>query len=135
MYTQIIFVFKINTTLWCTINGLEFAVFYMVYGVESCLSFFHKQLYSCSWYSSFLFLAFESSTKQWFVVIHVLVYGDGSNCLSGGPTHLMNIKDEGFFMVNDDRIGVARIFIWLKPLSQSAEETTNVFRVFLRGAN
>ena len=53
----------------------------------------------------------------------------------GGPTHLMNINDESVFIVRDDLTGAARIFIWLKPLSQSADETTNVFMALLRCVN
>lgn len=45
---------------------------------------------------------------------------------------MININDESVFIVNDDLTGVAKMFIWLKPLSQSADDTTIVLTAFVR---
>ena len=50
--------------------------------------------------------------------------------MGGGPTILININDESVFIVNDDL--TAKMFIWLKPLSQSADDTTIVLTAFVR---
>ena len=52
--------------------------------------------------------------------------------MGGGPTISININDESVFIVNDDLTSVAKMFIWLKPLSQSADDTTIVLTAFVR---
>ena len=65
----------------------------------------------------------------------VLEYGAGLTRLGGGPTHLINIKEDMVLIVNDDLISEAKMFIWLNPLLQSVDDTTTVLRAATSFAN